>query len=366
MAKYRKAHDHGVLDYLKDAASWIAEMRGNRSSSNEKETNAAPEPTGAPLSVRQYYQSQDLLRKMKWKRVTWDQDADFEAFSRRLMENDAIFKSVPAFSHMNLHLTRDMNAVKGNAGGDSINSSRSLIDMKAGCLSDWYLAERQSIIAPFRCDSSNSLQAERLVQQDTFTKTINRRQPPFTVDWEVGEARLLDTASPREILTFLETCAPRVQALQVRMEAEQTKITEELDKLKNRLGVLDVHINSHDKTFWDDKARLNSSGGNRRFNPEYVTPAHVLQFVEAANKRAVFLRRNGFRWNAVRILSPNSPHNIDYTKREIQIPCNFEEFLYLPIHRRYRLVEALARFWRKYVMLWFFFVMIIIGDFELL
>ena len=377
MQKYRKAHDEGFLDYAKMAVDFFRSTGGEDKAKpadvaaapaaagdaaaaggvSATATAAAAETAKPPGAVQQYYMSQDLLRKMKWKKVTWDEHADFDGFSRRVTENE-MFSSVKPFSHLSIHLVKDPNAVShretGAAGAQGKPLSTSVGDVTPGSLTDWYLSEPPA--APLKAGEEASLQVRDV---GTFQKTKAARQMPFTVDWEAGEARLLDTASAVEIQAFLQTCAPRVMAIQQRMDDQQTTIAEDIENVRVRLGALSIKYNKHDKSFWDDKDRKEAP-------TEYANPANMLQFIESCKKRSTLLRRRGFAWQHIRVMPPNSPYLLDTAKQELQVPCNFEEYNYLPQHRRWEALERFQNRLRATKMVWFFVAMIFIGDFELL
>src|SRR3990167_2797702 len=65
--------EKGVLCYLKDAAEFIKDMRSKKD--KDKKDLDKPKDGSAPVKTDmsafdQYYISQDLLKRMKWKRVT--------------------------------------------------------------------------------------------------------------------------------------------------------------------------------------------------------------------------------------------------------------------------------------------------------
>lgn len=331
----RRKMEKGVLCYLRDGAEFIRDMRAEKK--KEPETDKPAEKKGQS-TVDQYYASQDLLKRMKWKRVTWDDDADFDNLSRRILDNDSVFNKVPAFSHMSLHIVRD-KAARATPVLDS--SDRQVTSIKAGSLTKWFLEERAPEAAPA-----------------AFAPPPKVRQAPFTIDWEAGTVRVLDSASLQELLVYLATAAPRVQALQQRMEEEQTKIAEEMDGMRVRLGATVIKFNKYDKAFWDDPERLK--------DPEnYVTPAEVRQFLDAADKRSTLLRKY-VRDNQVRIVRAGMPYVIDPVEKEIRIPANFAEYNFLPIHGRYESWERMANMFRKTALVWFFVGMMLVGDLEVL
>jgi hypothetical protein len=349
--------EKGVLDYLKDAASFIKEMRSAKKENAAEAKKAADAVVAAAAeakdgvvasdkkpadvsSIDQYYMSQDLLKRMKWKRVTWDGDSDYETFSRRIMDSDTLFSKVPAFSHMSIHVVRDKAAREKRVAS---SGDRQVNAIKPSTLTKWFLEERRYT------DES---------PRPTWTPPPAARQAPFTVDWEAGTVRVLDTASVQEMLVYLTEAAPRVQALQVRMEEEQTKITEDIDNVRFRIGATAIKFNKYEKTFWDDPERLKDPAN-------YVSPADVRLFINSVFKRS-FLVRRLLKNNQVRIVPSGQPYAIDFAEKEIRVPANFADYNWLSIHARYESFESFCNFFRSTALAWFFVAMMLVGDFELL
>jgi hypothetical protein len=340
--------EKGVLDYLRDAAGFIRELRSNKEASKDKKDSAdatAVEPTSKDKkpdlsTVDQYYASQDLLKKMKWKRVTWDADSDYDSFAKRLTDSD-VFSKIPAFSHMSIHLVHDKAA---RSAAHTSYEARQVTSIKPGSLTKWFLEERKY--------------GDASMPMPVYTPPPKARQAPFTVDWEAGTVRVLDTASVQEMLVYLTAAAPRVQALQQRMEEEQGKLTEDLDSCRVRLGVTAIKFNKYEKSFWDDPERLKDPAN-------YVSPAEVRQFIDSVFKRA-FLLRKYIKNNQIRIVPSGQPYAIDWVEKEIRIPANFAEYNWLSVHGRYESLESFFNFLRRTALAWFFVGMMLVGDFELL
>ena len=359
MAAVRYAESKGVLDYLKDAGSFVVEWRSNsKKAKAEKEakakadalakTEGKTDEAGAATPaveekkadpVQQYYYSQDLLKRVKWKRVTWDAEADYEAFSRRVFDNfDSMFNKVPAFSFMSLHVIHDPR-----------NPSLPMpppatMDFKQGAITSWLLEER----------TPNPPKPYILEYNPANAKKESRAA--HTVDWVAGEARISDTISANELLAFLHNVAPRLQAVQQRMEEEQAKITEDIDYARIRLGVSAIKYNKYDRSLWDDPAR--------RENPdEYVTPAEVRQFIDSVFKRA-FLLRLHLKGQQIRLVRPGQPFKIDQVEKEVHVPTNFADYNFLTLHSKFESMERVFNFCRSLWWFWFSLGVLIVGDFE--
>lgn len=340
MAAARWKTEKGVLEYLVDAKDFIADMRQARQERKEKETAPEEGKKKESSTMAQYYESQELLKKMKWKRVSWDEDATYDSFARRIMDNDTLFSHVKPMSHLSIHLVHDKTAAP--ATGSRLEA-RSITSIKPGTLTSWYMECKAEEIEPMEDDDAPPLE----------------RQPPFTVDWESGLAKILDSASAQEILTFIETTAPRVQALQKRMDDEQTKLQEDIDNARVRLGVTAIKYNKHDRSFWDDPVRRESPD-------DYVTPQEMRQFLDAVNRRG-FLLRKYVKGNQLRVLRAGKPYELARgDDNELRIPANFEDYNFLGIHARYEALERIANFFRASAVLWFFVVTMFVGDFEIL
>lgn len=324
--------EKGFVAYAKDFREFVKDYR-----SPEKKQDVGLDSVmkkRSELNLAQYYQSQDLLKRMKWKRITWDEMADYEGFSQRIMENDEMFSKCSAFSFMSLHVSRDPTT---NSIGAPLQH-KSKIDV--GDLTNWLVQERSPVkLAPFSTHQSGA------------------KRSAFVVDWVAGEVRILDTASAQEILTFLSTIAPRLQSLQVKMEEQQTKLVADVENVRVRLGLTRLKFNDFDTSFWDDP--------KRQTNPDYVNPDEVRQGIDSLLAAAT-LYRWYFGGHQLRIIKPGKPYRINTTTKEVEIPANFGEFSWMSQHLRAAAFERMINSCRKLWWVWFSLVLVIIGDVELL
>ncbi|RNF16465.1 uncharacterized protein Tco025E_05166 [Trypanosoma conorhini] len=331
LRRERYALEKGFLGYFYDCRDMMREIRGTETKDADKKLETAQESTGS-RSMNQFYESEELAKRMKWKRVTWDDDADYTGFSRRLLENDGLLKNVPAFSYLSIHVTSDP------ASTPFVNFPVGEKTVELGTLTNWVLQERDPISV------------------DKYLPTKkNKLRGAFTVDWTAGEVKVIDTASVQEILTFLHTVAPRLQAVQIHMEEQQTALVDNVQNAKIRVGA-EVKFNDHDTAFWDDP--------KRKGNPDYVTPDDVEKFLKGLLDSA-FLYRWFLRGQGLRVVPPGKPYFIDLEKREIQIPANFAEFNWRAAHKRFEKVERIFSTMRTLWWLWFSLAMVIIGDVEI-
>lgn len=322
----------GFIAYGKDIAEFF---RSRNSESKEKKAEPNANDQRAARAMDQHHQSQELLQRMKWKRATWEDGADYEAFSQRLLENDKMFGKMPAFSFMSIHVLKDPATANTVAGAAKVSGRTQL---EPGSLTKWFTEERQPVdVDVYRC------------------KPTSTRRPPYTVDWVAGEVKFLDTASPQEVLTFLSTAAPRLQALQVRMETEQTKLTEDVEHARVRLGITKLKYNEFDTSYWDDP--------KRQGNPKYISPSDLRQFLDGVLGSAI-LYRYYLKGHELRIVPRGSPYNINHEAKTIELPVNFEDFSWLPIHQRGRSWEKVANGCRRVWWLWFSLLLTIVGDLE--
>lgn len=287
----------------------------------------------ASRSMDQYYESQELIKRMKWKRVTWDDDADYAGFSRRVLDNDTMFKRIPAFSFMSVRLVKDPSSNELAA----LPAPEKTVE--EGSLTNWVLRERDPKpvgVYPLR--------------------TVGRARGAFTVDWTAGEVKVLDTASAQEILTFLLTVAPRLQALQLKMGDQQTEITENVELVRVRVGAV-VKFNELDTSFWDDP--------KRRTDTNYVNPSDMESFLRGMLKSA-FLYRWFLKGQQIRVMPPGHPYNADLENKELQIPSNFADYNWLKAHDRFEGIEKTFNSFRRVWWFWFALSMLLIGDVEVL
>ncbi|ORC92072.1 uncharacterized protein TM35_000042860 [Trypanosoma theileri] len=332
LRKERYALEKGFIAYFNDFRDMMREIRGKES----KETQVVKEKkddSAGSQSLSQFYESEELAKRMKWKRVTWDDDADYTSFSRRILDNDNLLKNVSAFSFLSIHVTKDPSST------EVMNFPSREKNVELGTLTNWVLQERDPIIVE--------------KYKSSRTKAVGGA---FTVDWTAGVVKIMDSASIQEILTFLHTVAPRLQALQVRMEEQQTKLVEDVQNVKIRVGA-EVKFNDHDTTFWDDP--------KRKSTPDYVSPDDVQQFLQSMLKSA-FLYRWFLKGHGLRILPPGRPYFVDMEKKEVQIPANFADYNWFGAHQRFESIERFFSTMRSLWWMWFSLAMIIVGDVELL
>ncbi|EAN99778.1 hypothetical protein TcYC6_0070110 [Trypanosoma cruzi] len=331
LRKERYALEKGVMDYLYEFRDMFRDVKEGESKEGEKKLEGVQESVGS-RSLSQFYESEELAKRMKWKRVTWDEDADYNSFSRRLLDNDNLLKNVPAFSFLSIHVTNDPSSIQ------FVKFPVCKKSIELGTLTNWALQERDPISV-----------------EKYLPSRKNKLRSAFTVDWIAGEVKVIDTASVQEVLTFLHTVAPRLQAVQLRMEEQQTALVENVQDAKIRVGA-EVKFNEHDTTFWDDP--------KRKDNLDYVTPDDVEKFLQGLLKSA-FLYRWFLKGQGLRVLPPGKPYFIDMEKKEIQIPANFAEFNWRAAHKRFEKIERIFSTMRAFWWLWFSLAMVIIGDVEL-
>jgi hypothetical protein len=328
----RYALEKGIVAYIRDFSDFVKEMRTEKKDSITSDDEIAKKRESRTMS--NYYQSQELLKKMKWKRVTWDEDADYDSFAQRLMENDSVFSKTPAFSFLCLHVVRDPHAAA--AAGMAVQQKAKL---EVGDLTGWLTKERIPIDVPL------------------FKPTGQPRRPAFLIDWVSGQAKVLDSASPQEMLTFLTTIAPRLQAIQVQMEDEQQKIVADVENVRVRVGLTRLKINANDASFWDDPKRLDSQN--------YITPAELRYFLDAMLKCA-FLYRFFLKGHQVRVGAPGTQYSIDQGAKEVVIPANFADYNWLQIRASFEALERVFDIFRRFWWFWFCIWMLIVGDLEII
>ena len=337
LKRERQKLEKGFVAYGKDIIEFFRDMRGSKKSDAVVPENpdkvAAPAEKTASKSLLQYHQSQELLKRLKWKRATWDEEADYESFSQRLLENDAIFSKCPAFSFLSVHIVKDPLSTTSNL------SVQFKTKIDEGDMVQWILTERDAAATP------------------PFELQRARRRAPFIVDWISGEVRILDSASPTEVLTFLSTAASRLQALQVKMEEQQQKITADLENVRIRVGLTRLRYNTTDVSMWDDE--------RRKTDPTYVNPDELTQFLNTMLK-AAFLYRQYLKGHQIRVMRPGTSYHVDLEQKELRIPANFDDFSFLPIHKKFESIENVFNFFRTFWWFWFAAALVLIGDVELL
>ena len=327
----RQRLEKGFVAYTKDIADFFRDMRKSKKNDSVAETSVKP-ATGS-RSLAQYHQSQELLKRLKWKRATWDDDADYEAFSQRLLENDGVFSKCPAFSFLAVHIVKDPLST---APSIKIQYKPKI---EEGDMVQWILVEQDEVVVP------------------RFGLQQAGRRAPFAVDWVSGEVRILDSASPTEVLTFLSTAASRLQALQVKMDEQQQKLTADVENVRVRLGLTRLRYNEFDVAMWDDQ--------RRKSDPNYVNPDEVELFLKSMLK-AAFLYRQFLKGHQIRVTRPGTSYHIDADNKELRIPANFDDFSFLRIHKKFETLEKIFNLFRTFWWFWFAVGLVIVGDVELL
>lgn len=327
--KARYAAEKGFLAYGKD---FVEYMRPKAKAAEVDKVSEPAPPSSASRALEQYYESQDLIKRMKWKRVTWDDEADYTSFSKRVLDNDSMFKRVPAFSFLSIHVVKDPSTSELV----TIPTSEKII--VAGTLTNWLLQEREP----------------KAVELYPIRKTAERRSA-FHVDWAAGAVNMLDTASAQELLTFLCSVAPRLQAVQLMMEEQQTRQVEDVEKVRVRVGAT-LSYNASNTSFWDDP--------KRKTDPEFVNPDEVEKFLAGVLKSA-FLYRWFLKGQEIKVLPPGRSYYVDIEKKQVQIPANFAEYNWLKAHSRFESIEKVAEACRRFWWFWLLLGMMIVGDLEL-
>jgi ribosomal protein S18 len=335
-----------VWDYTKSIASFFTEMRQS-SAERKKQTpeqKAEMQRKAADSPLAQHERSVELLKRMKWRSVTWTAGADYDGFSNRVM-NSPVLERMPPFSYLSLHLLPDATAAPMSAAAEQhAKRTTSTIALKQGDLSSWLVKE---------LDTSPKSDAP----VPAF-KPQRELRPPYEIDWETGEVFMLDSASATEVLSFLQTAAPALQALQSRDANNDTKLIADVDKTRLRLGVVAIKFNDFDRAFWSDPARKAKPA-------DYVDPAALRAFITSAQRHRVLLRRN-LKDHQLRLLPPGEPYRIDREKREVCIPCNFEDYNRLAIHDFMTPLNAVRNFFTRTVYIWFLLGMMVVGDLEII
>ncbi|TPP47942.1 hypothetical protein CGC20_14780 [Leishmania donovani] len=308
MQKERYKMEKGFVAYTKDLIDFF---RSTRTSKSEKgtQTSEPAKQENASRALEQFYESEELIKRMKWKRVTWDEEADYTSFSKRILDNDSMFKRTTAFSFLSIHVVKDP------CNTDLVNIPLAEKTIATGTLTNWLLQERE----PKTVDLYPVREA-------------SERRSAFHVDWTSGAVKILDTASAQEILTFLSTVAPRLQAVQLMMEAQQARQAADIEKVRVRVGAT-LKFNSYETSFWDDPKRKTS--------PDFVNPDELEQFLSGMLKSA-FLYRWFLKGQEIRVIPPGRPYYLDMEKKEIQVPANFAEYNWLKAHSHFEGVEKVA------------------------
>eukprot|EP00744_Colponema_vietnamica_P019565 GILI01027703.1.p1 GENE.GILI01027703.1~~GILI01027703.1.p1 ORF type:complete len:358 (+),score=14.54 GILI01027703.1:41-1114(+) len=328
--KERYALEKGFVEYAKDIKEFIKDYREGKRKRNEAKTSGkGEEPTPVEIeanrSLFQQATSMELLLKMKWERVRWAPDADYEGFARRVTDNDSLFKKVPAFSFLKLDIVKDPSSF-------SVSKAREYGNVSAGDLASWACTER--VTKPLK-----------LFRSPVISKS------PLSVDWLTGQATFLDSVTANEIQTFLLSTAPQVMALQVRLDDEQKKITSDLESLRLRSGIMRFQYNDG-VSYWQDPRRLS--------DPTYVNPLHMRMFIDGMLRGATFYRYY-LSGHEVRIVHPSMPYSIDTEKKIVQIPADFADSNWVSFHRKAASFERIANACRRAWYAWFALAVMLLG-----
>jgi len=299
-----------------------------------KEEEEAPQ---ADTGMAQYYQSMELRNTLKWKRVTWDQGADFEGFAARLQDNMHLFKNVPAFSYLSLHLVKDPIAPPSQA---ILGEPISYRQLQRGAFTAWGLEE------------GTGAKIENL---SALFPTKIHRPPTYIVNWDTAEVAIADSASPYELLSFLQSYAAQLMHLQQRYAAEQEALTEMIENVRFRCTLTAIKFNKHDRSLRDDP------DVNRA---DYIDPEKMKAFC-AAMLSTAWLFRKHFKGLELRVGPPGSSYAIDVATRSFTIPCDFFHNNYRPEHTRYLTHEKIANSYRNHWYVWLLVFTFLVGDVDL-
>lgn len=331
--KQRYAAEKGFVEYSRDISKFFAEYREGKKKRKEAAKADAPvvplTPAEEELNRNVYQQaaSLDLLRQMKWERVKWAPDADYESFARRITDNSSLFRKIPAFSFLKLDLVKDESSF-------AVSKPHDFGTISSGDISSWACGER----IPSSMD---------LFRSPAVAK------PPCAVDWVTGQVTFLDSISANEIQTFMTTLAPQAMALQVRLDDEQKKIAADLEALRLRTGIIRFQYNNGDNiSFWQDPRRVT--------DPLYVNPAHMRMFLDGLLRGASFYRYY-LSGHEVRIVHPNSSFSIDSENKVISIPANFSDSNWVTLHSKAASFEKVANACRRVWYIWFCLAVMLVG-----
>lgn len=330
LRKERYKMEKGFVAYTKDIMEFF---RDRKNTKENKDTDTTAAAANSARAMDQYYESEDLTKRMKWKRVTWDDEADYTSFSKRVLDNDGMFKRMPAFSFLSIHVIKDPSTT------ELVNIPAAKKIIEPGTLTNWLLQEREPTAV------------------DLYpVREKSERRSAFHVDWSSGSVKILDTASAQEILTFFSTVAPRLQAVQLNMEAQQTKQTADIENVRVRVGTT-LKFNDYNTSFWDDP--------KRKTDANFVNPDELEQFMKGMLKSA-FLYRRFLKGQEIRVLPPGRSYYVDLEKMELHVPANFADYNWLKAHPRFERLERVADIFRRFWWLWFCVVMVVVGDVELM
>ena len=137
----RYSESKGILDYMQDIKSIFSSTEDKNADNKPSENNTLivsnkksnetdkEKMTLSDTALSNYFLALPLLKKMKWKRLTWDDDADFHSFYRNINACDELFNKIPSFSFLSLHLVKDKQLQFKNAP-----NSDEYVKYTAGCL----------------------------------------------------------------------------------------------------------------------------------------------------------------------------------------------------------------------------------------
>eukprot|EP01063_Lacrimia_lanifica_P008890 TRINITY_DN1595_c5_g1_i1.p1 TRINITY_DN1595_c5_g1~~TRINITY_DN1595_c5_g1_i1.p1 ORF type:complete len:511 (+),score=269.35 TRINITY_DN1595_c5_g1_i1:39-1571(+) len=342
---------------VKNTAAWMsksAETRAEEKAAAKEERAKNRAKSDEAMSV--FYQTQEMVNLMKFKGVTFDQGkeegvpaADFESFSRRVVDNYDVFKKTEAYSNMSFHVVKDPSKLESNLTGSPGGSSYREID--DGSLTDWMTEEHAA-----------EEKQEAKVEEKPAPETAVARPPPFQVDYVTGEVTVLDTCSPAEFLDFLQREAPRAELRQQQLDEEQMKMFEALNKLIEAHGFNDIAFNLYgSKASLTDKEykQLKEEGREK----EYVMPGDVMEVIKHINTQPRFYKKY-FKGQTLRIVptAPARAYFIDEEAKEICLPKDFFKDTFLPVHKKYRRLQKVENFFRKLRFVAWILLITLLGD----
>ena len=351
LADMRKAKE-SAKESLFSIKKYFSSEKSPKSETPEpaSENNAAAEPPkeepklGESL-MQQYYQSQELRNVLKWKRITWDANVDYDGLSNRLIESVNLLRKQQAFSFLGVHFIRDKATQRVNEAcglADESTAPLPMHEITHGTISSWYTRESEPKSAP----------------QKPAQKPEYARPAPFRVCWETGKVHMLDSVAPEEILYFLKNFAHRAQQTQLRIEDEQTRLNEAVENVRFRCTLDSLKFNEEDQAFRE----ATSADREKR---TVLSPQEVLQFCDSMLKTA-WLYRSVLRGQQVRVGLSGSSYSVDASKGEVRIPCDFDRHSWMPKHDTYLRHEAIANSYRNHWYVWLFAATFLIGDLDVI
>eukprot|EP00756_Hemistasia_phaeocysticola_P058521 Hpha_TRINITY_DN35159_c0_g1::TRINITY_DN35159_c0_g1_i1::g.168386::m.168386 len=317
---------------------WAGRSAEERAEAKKKrKEDQAANRSRADASMQHFYQAQELCNLMKFKAATFDDGrdpakpaADFAGWSRTIVNNYNTLKRTTAFSNMAFHVVRDPSKLDGSVDASRTTNYR---EIDEGSLSGWMDEEGGESSEP-------KPQTPAPSQADQGEKKV--RPPPFTVDYATGEVTILDTCSTEEFLDFLEREAPRAEARQLQIVEEQTKMFEDLGKALEKSGLKRVVFNSGSASVTDREYKDLQKEGREG---EYILPVDIFRAIDALNG-APLLYRKFLKGQTLRLLptKPCRSYFVDAEKGEVCMPKDFYRDSFLPIHRRYRIINSVTKF----------------------